>query len=67
MYVCLLHNKYEVLDAFNVFKDEVENKCEKKIKILRYDRGGEYYCRYIENGQEAGHFEKFFQEHGIVS
>lgn len=29
-----------------VFKAEVENKCGKKIKILRQDRGGEYYGGY---------------------
>ena len=27
MYVYLLHNKYEALDAFKVFKAEVENQC----------------------------------------
>ena len=38
MYVYLLHNKYEALDAFKVFKDEVENQCGKQIQILRSDR-----------------------------
>ena len=51
MNVYLLHNKYEALDAFKVFKDEVENQCGKQIKIVRLDRGGEYYGRYTENGQ----------------
>ena len=66
MYVYLLHNKYEVLDAFKVFKAEVENQCEKQIQIVRFDRGGEYYGRYIENGQAPCPFAKFLQEHGIV-
>ena len=48
-YMCiyLLHNKNKALDAF---KAEVENQCGKQIKIVRSDRGGEYYSRYIENG-----------------
>ena len=67
MYVYLLHNKYEALDAFKIFKAEVENQCGKQIHIVRSDRGGEYYGRYTENGQAPGPFAKFLQEHGIVA
>ena len=67
MYVYLLHNKYEALDAFKVFKDEVENQCGKQIQIVRSDRGGEHYGRYTENGQAPGPFANFFQEHKIVA
>ena len=59
MYVYLLHNKYEALDAFKVFKDEVENQCGKQIQIVKSDRGGEYYGRYIENEQAPDSFAKF--------
>ncbi|RVW36055.1 Copia protein, partial [Vitis vinifera] len=31
------------------------------------DRGGEYYGRYLEDGQSPGPFAKFLQEHGIVA
>ena len=67
MYVYLLHNKYEALDVFKVFKVEVENQCGKQIQIVRSDRGGEYYGRYTKNGQAPSPFAKFLQEHGIVS
>ena len=67
MYVYLLHNKYEALEAFKVFKAEDENQCGKKIQIVRSDRGGEYYGRYTEYGQALGPFPKFLQEHGIVA
>ena len=67
MYIYLLHNKNEALDAFKVFKAEVENQCGKQIKIVRSDRGGEYYGRYTEGGQAPGPFAKFLQEHGIVA
>ena len=59
MYLSMLHNKDEALDAFKVFKAEVEKQCGKKIKIVRTDRGGEYYERYIEDGQAPGPFAKF--------
>jgi len=38
-YTYLLKSKDEVLDWFKVYKAEAENQLEKKIKILRSDRG----------------------------
>jgi transposase InsO family protein len=67
MYLYMLHNKNEALDAFKIFKAEVEKQCGKQIKIVRSDRGGEYYGRYIEDGHAPGPFAKFLQEHGIVA
>ncbi|KAJ9685151.1 hypothetical protein PVL29_017257 [Vitis rotundifolia] len=67
MYLYILHNKNEALDAFKVFKAEVEKQYGKQIKIVRSDRGGEYYGRYLEDGQSPGPFAKFLQEHGIVA
>ena len=37
MYLYLLRSKDEALDAFKVFKAEVENQCGKHIKIVRSD------------------------------
>ncbi|WKA02171.1 hypothetical protein VitviT2T_020389 [Vitis vinifera] len=67
MYLYILHNKNEALDVFKVFKAEVEKQYGKQIKIVRSDRGGEYYGRYLEDGQSPGPFAKFLQEHGIVA
>ncbi|XP_020590476.1 uncharacterized protein LOC110031568 [Phalaenopsis equestris] len=67
MYLYLLRSKDKTLDAFKIFKAEVENQCGKQIKIVRSDRGGEYYGRYTESGQAPGPFAKFLQEHGIVA
>ncbi|RVW57957.1 Retrovirus-related Pol polyprotein from transposon TNT 1-94 [Vitis vinifera] len=61
MYLYILHNKNEALDAFKVFKAEVEKQCGKQIKIVRSDRGGEYYGRYLEDGQSPGHLRSFFK------
>ncbi|KAL4295771.1 hypothetical protein GQ457_12G011150 [Hibiscus cannabinus] len=66
MYLYMLHHKSEALEAFKVFKAEVEKQCDKQIKIVRTDRGGEYYGRYTEDGQVPGPFAKFLQDNGIV-
>ena len=34
---------------------------------MRTDRGGEYFGRYIEDGQALSSFAKFLQQHGIVA
>uniref|UniRef100_A0A2N9IDU9 Integrase catalytic domain-containing protein n=1 Tax=Fagus sylvatica TaxID=28930 RepID=A0A2N9IDU9_FAGSY len=46
-------------------RTEIELKQEKKIKIVRSDRGGEFYGRYGEAGQIPGPFAKFLQECGV--
>lgn len=65
--IYFLYNKNETLDAFKAFMIEGENQCRKQIKIVRSDRGGEYYGRYTENGQTPNPLAKFLQEHGFVS
>ena len=56
-YVCLLHSKDEALNSFKTYKAEVENQLEKKIKVIRFDRGGEY---------ESVAFSDFCAQYGIV-
>ncbi|GJZ23366.1 pol polyprotein [Tanacetum coccineum] len=41
-YMYLINTKDEALNTFKTNKAEVENQLDKKIKILRSDRGGEY-------------------------
>ncbi|KAA0043002.1 gag/pol protein [Cucumis melo var. makuwa] len=41
-YLYLMEHKSEALEKFKEYKAEVENLLSKKIKILRFDRGGEY-------------------------
>ncbi|KAA8522096.1 hypothetical protein F0562_012590 [Nyssa sinensis] len=66
MYLYLLHNKNEVLDAFKVFKAEVEKQCGKQIKIMRSDKGREYYGRYTEDGQAHGPFARELFAYSVV-
>jgi transposase InsO family protein len=56
-YVCLIKTKDEALDYFKIFKAEVENQLERKIKRLRSDRGGEYFPIL---------FDEFHVEYGII-
>ena len=54
-YVYLLHEKSQAINSIEVFITEVERQLDRKVKIIRSDRGGEYYGRYDENGQHPGH------------
>ena len=56
-YVFLLKNKSETFNAFKVYKTEVENQLGKNIKVLRSDRGGEYF---------SSEFNSFCEEYGII-
>ncbi|RVW95711.1 Retrovirus-related Pol polyprotein from transposon TNT 1-94 [Vitis vinifera] len=49
--------KSETFNAFKVYKAEVENQLEKNIKVLRSDRGGEYF---------SSEFNSFCEEYGII-
>ena len=55
-YVYLLRSKDEALEMFQHFKNEVENQLDRKIKVIRSYRGGEY---------EAP-FGDFCSQHGII-
>ena len=55
-YVYLLKSKDEALEKFSLFKLEVENQLNRKIKRLRSDKGGEYVSPIGE----------FCAQHGIV-
>ena len=44
----LLKSKYEVIKKFVLYKNEVENQLNKKIEVLRSDRGGEYESPFFD-------------------
>ena len=50
-YIYPIKERSEALDKFKIFKAEVENQHDLKIKIVRSDRGGEYYGRHTHYGQ----------------
>ena len=48
-YVYLLKSKDEVIGKFFfLYKNKVENQLNKKIKVLRGDRGGEYESPFVD-------------------
>jgi hypothetical protein len=51
MFIYLLHEKSQSVDALEIFVTEVERQLERKVKIIRSDRGGEYYEKNDESGQ----------------
>lgn len=61
MYLYLLRSKDEALDAFKVFKMEIEKQYGKQIKIMIYDIGWDDYVKYIESGQRVVHLQSFFK------
>jgi transposase InsO family protein len=52
-----MKTKDEALYYFKIYKTEVENQLEKKIKRLRSDRGGEYF---------SNEFSEFCAVYGII-
>ncbi|GKE17719.1 retrovirus-related pol polyprotein from transposon TNT 1-94 [Tanacetum coccineum] len=64
-YVYLLHEKSQSINALEVFVNEVKRQLDRKVKIVRSNRGGEYFGKYNETGQCAGLFAKFLESHGI--
>ena len=56
-YVYLLKIKHEALHYFKIYKAEVENQLERKVKRLRSDCGGEYL---------SSEFSNFYVEYGII-
>ena len=56
-YVYLMKHKDQAFQMFKIYKSEVENQKGKKIKILRSDRGGEYF---------PTKFSSFCEENGII-
>jgi hypothetical protein len=61
-YIYPIKERSKTLDKFKVFKAEVENQHNIKIKIVRSDRGGEYYGCHTPYGQVPGPFTRFLQE-----
>jgi len=55
----LIKEKSEALDKFKILKTEVEKQFGKVIKIVRSDRGGEYYGKHGVVGQHMGPFASY--------
>ena len=56
-YIYLLKSKDEALHYFVIYKAEVENQLERKIKRVRSNCSGEYFSNV---------FTLFYEEHGNI-
>ena len=43
-----IKSKGEAIEKFVLYKNEVENQLNRKIKVLRSDRGGEYESPFVD-------------------
>ncbi|GKA84968.1 putative RNA-directed DNA polymerase [Tanacetum coccineum] len=59
-------NKLKCMDM-EISEAEVKNQLDRKIKVVRSDRGGEYYGRHTDVGQAPGSFFDFCKDHGIIN
>ena len=66
-YIYPIKERSEALDKFKIFKAEVENQHNLKIKVVRSDCGGEYYGRHTPYGQIPRPFARFLQKNIIVA
>jgi hypothetical protein len=58
-YIYPIKERSEALDKFKIFKTEVENQHNIKIKVVRSDRGGGYYYRHTPYDQVPRSFVRF--------
>jgi hypothetical protein len=63
----ILRERSEALEKFKIFKAEVKNQHNAKIKVVHSDRGREYYGRHTPYGQIPGPFAKILEENDIVA
>jgi len=62
-----IREQSKALDKFKIFKAEVENQHNLKIKVVRSDCRGEYYGRAAPYGQILDPFAHFLRENVIVA
>lgn len=72
MWVYMLKSKDEALEAFKKFKARVEDGKDKKVKVFRTDRGGEFTSKEFEKYCEEAGIERHYsapytpQQNGVV-
>jgi hypothetical protein len=66
-YIYPIKERSEALDKFKIFKAEVENQHNIRIKLVRSDHGGEYYGRHTPYDQVPEPFARFLPENCIVT
>jgi len=55
------------MDALEIYLNKVERQLDRKLKVVRSNRGGEYYGTYDETGQHPSPFAKLLQKCDICA
>jgi len=55
------------MNALKIYINEVKRQLDRKVKVVRSDRGGKYYGRYDKSGQHPGLFAKFLEKRDICA
>ena len=63
----LSKKKSDALEMFKVFRIEVEKQLGKVIKIVRSNKGGKYYGKHGDAGQQKGPFARCVKDNSIVA
>ena len=66
-YVYFLHEKSQSVDTLEEFINDVERQLDKKVKIIKSNKGSEYYGKHDETRQCLGPFAKFLEKCGICA
>ena len=59
--------KSQAVDALEIYITEIERQLDRKIKIIRSDRSGEYYGRYDGIKQCLNPFAKLLEKRSICA
>ena len=49
VYTYLLHERSNFVDVLKVFTDKMERRLDRKVKVVRSDRGGELYGKLLQS------------------
>ena len=65
-YIYLIHEKSKSLGTIKIFKVEVENQLNKRIKSVRSNHDGEFYGRNDRSSEQCpGSFAQYLEYSGI--
>lgn len=64
-YLYLLDEEFQSVNILEAFINKVKRHLDKKVKVVRSDRGDEYYSKFDESGQRPCPFAKFLESRGI--
>jgi len=55
------------VDVLEIYLNEAKRQLDRKVKVVRFDRGSEYYGIYNEIGKHLDPFAKLLQKRGICA